>query len=304
MVMSPHPEHHTPWITPVVATVVLLVLVATSAGGTNWWLTAMVLMTVAAVVALLHRQFPGSRFFSITLANAIGVYACIYVSFLEALFLQSRHLVEVAGFLLPIVGFALAVYVRREGIRAVILSEHPRIETRFAHTFLWLVPVAVVGVLNFLLPLDLWGVEWREAWLLIAMGSIALVVFLAGQNVAIFLLDTGLLFEDFYATAARLIKPAFAFLTFYSLIVVIFAALYRLIDRFDGATTFAIAGTPRAIGFVESLYFSIVTLSTVGYGDIVPLTYAVRALVAVQIVAGILLLLFGFQAVLRAARDL
>jgi len=83
----------------------------------------------------------------------------------------------------------------------------------------------------------------------------------------------------------------------------VFAALYRLIDRFDGEATFTFAGRARDIGFAESLYFSIVTLSTVGYGDIVPLSYAVRAVVAVQIVAGIILLLFGFQAVLRATRD-
>jgi len=90
---------------------------------------------------------------------------------------------------------------------------------------------------------------------------------------------------------------------FYSLIVVVFATLYRLIDMFDRADTFTIAGTVQQLTFVESLYFSIVTLSTVGYGDIVPVSYAVRAVVALQIVAGIVLLLFGFQAVLRSARD-
>lgn len=301
--MAPSDETRPNWIGPALATVVLLVLVATSAGGANWQLTAVVLVTVAVVVAMLHRVLPGSRFFSITFANAISVYACVYVSFLEARFEPAARSVEVAAFLLPILGFALAVYVRRRGIRSIILSEHPRIETRFGRAFLWLVPVAAIGILNFLVPLESWEASMREAWLLGAMAAVALIVFFAGHSVAVFLADTGLLFEDFYSSAARLIKPTFAFLTFYSLIVVVFAALYRLIDRFDGTDTFVVHGTTRAIGFAESLYFSIVTLSTVGYGDIVPLTYAVRAVVAVQIVAGIVLLLFGVQALLRATRD-
>ncbi|WP_051244300.1 potassium channel family protein [Thalassobaculum salexigens] len=301
--MRPSDDHRPHWLAPAIATVILLVLVATSAGGANWQLTTVVLITVAVVVALLHRLLPGSRFFSITFANAISVYACVYVSFLEARFAPTSRLIEVVAFLLPILGFALAVYLRRQGIRSVILSEHPRIETRFGRVFLWLLPVTAIGVLNFLVPLENWDVQQRGAWLLGAMSVIAMVIFFAGHSVAVFLVDTGLLFEDFYETAARLIKPAFAFLTFYSLITVVFAALYRLIDRLDGVDTFSFSGLARDIGFAESLYFSIVTLSTVGYGDIVPLTYAVRAVVAVQIVLGIILLLFGFQAVLRATRD-
>jgi voltage-gated potassium channel len=291
-------------IAPAIATVVLLVLVATGAGGANLELTSSVLITVAAVVILMHRLLPGSRFFSVTFANGIGVYACIYVSFLEARFFPTDGYIDVVAFLLPIFGFAFAVYLRRDGIRKVILSVHPRIETRFGRAFFWIVPIALIGVLNFVLPLEAWDMQTRQTWLLVAMALIAGIVFLAGHSVAVFLLDTGLLFEDFYAQVSRLIKPAFAFLTFYSMIVVVFAALYRVIDRLDGMATFSIGGVPRPIGFAESLYFSIVTLSTVGYGDIVPLTYAVRALVAIQIVAGIILLLFGFQAVLRAARDL
>lgn len=301
--MKPKDDPRPHWLGPAIATVILLLLVATSAGGANWQLSAMVLVTVAVVVALLHRLLPGSRFFSITFANAISVYACVYVSFLEARFEPTSRLIEVVAFLLPVVGFAVAVYLRRRGIRAVILSEHPRIETRFGRAFLWLLPVTAIGVLNFLVPLEDWDVTARGSWLLGSMTVIAVVIFLAGHSVAVFLVDTGLLFEDFYGTATRLVKPAFAFLTFYSLITVIFAAIYRLIDRFDGVATFTFSGTARDIGFAESLYFSIVTLSTVGYGDIVPLTYAVRAVVAVQIVAGIVLLLFGVQALLRSTRD-
>lgn len=48
--------------------------------------------------------------------------------------------------------------------------------------------------------------------------------------------------------------------------------------------------TPSGAGAFELLYFSIVTLATVGYGDIYPKTGMARALVASEILAGFSLL--------------
>jgi voltage-gated potassium channel len=59
----------------------------------------------------------------------------------------------------------------------------------------------------------------------------------------------------------------------------------------------------REISFLESLYFSIITLSTVGYGDLVPASALVRAIAALQIVIGVWLIIFGFSEVLRYARE-
>jgi voltage-gated potassium channel len=251
------------------------------------------------VATLLHRLFPGSRFFTITFANAIGVYACLYVSFLESLYTGVEVPVALTGFLLPILAFAVGVFLRRHAIRSVIASAHPRIESRFGRAFLWLVPVIMIGFGNFVIPLSTLDAVAQSEWLLLAMGTIAAIVLMASRNVAVFLIDTGLLFEDFFDTVAGLVKPAFAFLTFYSMIVVLFATLYRLLGRLDTAPTFLVDGVARDPSFVESLYFSIITLSTVGYGDIVPITYAARIVVALQVVSGILLLLFGFHALMR-----
>lgn len=299
--MHPSPDRST-WIAAVVATVLLLGLISAAVGGPDWEISVVVLLAVAAVVVMLNQVFPGSRFFSLTFANGIGVYACVYISFLETLFRDVHGIAVVIGFLLPVMGFAVGAFLRRDGIRKVILSEHPRLETRFGRAFLWLTPIFAIGVTNFLLPLQAWDTSWVAAWLLIAMGLIAVIVLLASHSVAIFLLDTGLLFEDFFDHVTQLVKPAFAFLTFYSMIVVVFGGVYRLIGRLDSVPTFTVGGQARDLSFVESLYFSIVTLSTVGYGDIVPLSYAVRIVVALQIVAGIVLLLFGFHAILRHAR--
>ncbi|GHD62614.1 hypothetical protein GCM10017083_51540 [Thalassobaculum fulvum] len=287
------------WAASVAVTVILLALIAAAVGGETWEVSGTVLIAVVAVATLLHRLFPGSRFFTITFANAIGVYACLYVSFLETLYLDVSSLPRLVGFLLPIVAFAIGVYLRREAIHSIVSSEHPRLETRFGRAFLWLVPVMLVGLANFVAPLDAIGHEGRTIWLLAAMAAISLVVLLASRNVAVFLIDTGLLFEDFFEIMSGLVKPAFAFLTFYSMMVILFATLYRLLGRLDDSPTFLIDGIGRDPTFVESLYFSIVTLSTVGYGDVVPLTYAARIVVALQIVAGVLLLLFGFHALMR-----
>ena len=58
----------------------------------------------------------------------------------------------------------------------------------------------------------------------------------------------------------------------------------------------------RDISFAESLYFSVITMATVGYGDVTPLSDVARLVVAGQVVVGILLLLFGFSEILAFAR--
>ena len=135
------------------------------------------------------------------------------------------------------------------------------------------------------------------------MAAIAAIVLLVGPNVATFLIDTGLLFEAFFEQARRAFVAVFAFLTFYSVLVIVFAALYRILDVAATAPNFVVGGRPRDISFAESLYFSVVTMATVGYGDITPLSDLARLLAAIQVVVGILLLLFGFSEILSYARD-
>jgi len=54
------------------------------------------------------------------------------------------------------------------------------------------------------------------------------------------------------------------------------------------------------LSFSDTIYFSVITLSTVGYGDITPVGPLVRALATVEVVAGLLLLLFGFAEIMRS----
>ena len=289
------------WAASLVTTIGLLFLIAGAVGEETWEVSFAMLFVIGLAATLLHWLFPGGRFFALVFANAIGLYACIYVSFIETSYEDVNRSTRLFAFYLPILTFAVGVYFRRERIRAVVSLEHAQLETRFGRAFAWLVPVFLVGISNFLAPLDALGPEQKALWLFGAMSIIALVTLFASFNIAVFLIDTGLLFEDFFETIAVLVKPAFAFVTVYSLMVVLFATAYRLIGRFDDSASFLIHGRPADLSFVESLYFSLVTVSTVGYGDIVPLSYSVRVVVALQVVCSVVLLLFGFHAIMRQA---
>lgn len=103
---------------------------------------------------------------------------------------------------------------------------------------------------------------------------------------------------------AGLALPMLAFLTYYSLLVVVFTCLYRIADMTMGGTQFRVEGHAGALSFTDAFYFSLMTIATVGYGDIAPQGPLVRALAAVEIVLGVMLLLFGFAEIMRARRRL
>ena len=72
----------------------------------------------------------------------------------------------------------------------------------------------------------------------------------------------------------------------YLLLGLLWAALYLAIDAFvPGSIQMGHAPADRQ---TELLYFSLVTLSTVGYGDIVPLSGTARILAALEGVTGVL----------------
>jgi voltage-gated potassium channel len=291
------------WIGGVAFTIFLNGVLALAIAPDIDWTVALMFSSVVAATAILHILFPGGRLFSLATANALAVYACFFVLFLDVNFRGVAGRLSFIGFALPILALLSGAWRHRETVRAVVADERLREGRGFLHAFLWLLPVMLIGILTFLLPGSNLGAAAREALFLLAMAAIAAIVFFASRDVCAFLLHVGLLFEEFFQRLTRLLIPAFAFLTFYSVLVLIFAGLYRIIDRVSGAPHFSIAGQIREISFPESLYFSIVTLSTVGYGDIFPRTDAIRALAASEMVFGVVLLLFGFSEIIAYTRE-
>lgn len=291
------------WIGAVLFTALLVGLVAFAIADVVTYLFVAVVLAIVAGAAFFFLLFPGSRFFNISFANFLAIYACVFEFFRESNFQTVEGWAVAPGYLLPIAGFLVGAALRREEIRSIVLAQHLREERHFPRVFTWLAPVFGVGALTFLLPaFDL----SPGAYTLIFLGAMAVIaatVFAASVSICTFLIDTGLLFEEFFVSIARLAVPGFAFFTFYSLLVIVFAALYRIIDHYSVFSHFVIDGARREIDFTESLYFSLITISTVGYGDIVPGSDVVRVIVAIQIMLGVLLLLFGFWEILSYARE-
>jgi hypothetical protein len=122
------------------------------------------------------------------------------------------------------------------------------------------------------------------------------------RDVVRLLVDVSLLMREIGDRSRHLVVPATAFLLLYALLVVGFASGYRIADFLSVHALFHGPGGPIRITYSDALHFSVATLSTVGYGDIQPSDDGIRVLANLQVVAGQLLLLFGFAEIMRAGR--
>ena len=291
------------WILAVAFTIGLLLLVASAITQEVSYFFFLLFLVIGSAAAFFVITFPGSRFFSIALANYLAVYACIFTFFADANFQGVSTWARLIGFVAPILAFICGAWWQRREIREIVTSEEMTSEHRFGSLFVWLLPVFAIGAMTFLLRAMELGPTTMD-WIFVgSMAAIAAIVLVVSESVATFLLDTGLLFEGFFQRMSRLLVPAFAFFTFYSLLVIIFASIYRILDRLAPGEHFIIDGQAASFHFTDALYFSVVTLSTVGYGDITPASDLVRIIVSLQIVCGVLLLLFGFSEIIAYARD-
>ena len=293
---------HRPKFTGFIFTVCLLGLITLAVAEIGTVSLIVMLVVVSGAVGSFCLIFPGNNFFAISLANFLGVYACIFTFFILTNFRSVSPLAIQFGFTFPVLAFLGGVLWRRPSVESIVASNRLRDERRIGRTFLWLVPVFSIGALTFLVPGHLTSPKSIDTAFLVSMGLIGLIVLFASRYIATFLLDAGLLFEEFFQSASRLVVPAFAFCTFYSLLVIVFGCIYRILDRFAEAPLFLISGVATRIDFSDALYFSIITLSTVGYGDVIPRGDSIRVIVAMQIVCGVLLLLFGFSEIISYTR--
>ncbi len=291
------------WLHAPALTAVAVFLISLASGGTDLILSLTMSAVIITGVATIYLLFRGSRFFSISLANFLAVYACVFVFIAETNFLKASDDAANVGFMLPVAAFIAGALLRRGEIQEII-SEAPRLEAvDLTRGLLWLLPLALIGMLTFAVPDLAWGSEEESLVLLALMALVSMIVFVVSPSIAGFLLLAGQMFEQFFERVVGLVVPAFAFMTFYSLQVILFACLYRIIHLYVPGNHFNFNGAPHDLNFSDSLYFSIVTMSTLGYGDIAPASQVVRALASIEIVGGVLLLLFGFSEIMRFIND-
>ena len=277
-------------------------IVAAAVGGITTPLFFAMVLSAGLVIVVIRALFPAGRLFPIAFASLIAVYAAIFSLFVEEMFRGVDAAFLVVGFCLPIVLFVVGCWLRRDQVRAVVAHPAIRSERRVMRAAVWLVPVFCVGA-AVMLSRIVGALANMDMVFLGAMSIIGLIVLTVSREVAIFLVDAGLLFEEFFSRVARLFIPAFAFFTFYSLIVILFASAYRLISVYTPEAQFNVGGALRGLSFSESIYFSINTISTVGYGDIIPYSNLARLLSSLEVFCGIMLLLFGVSELLEYARE-
>jgi voltage-gated potassium channel len=277
--------------------------VAISVTGKTAHLFLGIALSAGVAAAILRRLFPDRSSFSLTFTNLVAVYASVFAVFLEELFAQIGSIVSGVGFCLPIFAFLVGCWLRRADIRAVIDQPDIRDGEALYGALLWLIPIFLVGAGLFVLSWIAEPLVNTNLSFLLSMLAISLIVLGVSRQVAIFLVDADLLFEEFFQRMSGLAVPAFAFLTFYALLVILFASLFSVISQFAGAEHFRVWNAPRAISFAEAIHFSIVTISTVGYGDIVPASNLTRVLASLEVICGVLLLLFGVSEILEYTRE-
>lgn len=292
------------WLRSLGFTAALVLLVAFATGDSLESETATVILaTLASAGFFLWLYRGGSRFFVISFANGIAVYTCAFSFIVQSNFVSAGSVARSAAFLIPLMAFVIGVWWRRERISEILSGTPMPSRRQFTRVSSWLIPVSITSALTFLVPsLALTQVEIDIA-LVASMVLVAVFIFFVSTDICIFLVDTGVLFDGLLVRLTELAAPAFAFLTLYSLTVIVFACIYRIVGLLSATPHFIVGGMAREMTFSEALYFSLVTISTVGYGEITPATDFVRLVVSLEIVSGVLLLVFGLYEIMNFARS-
>lgn len=94
------------------------------------------------------------------------------------------------------------------------------------------------------------------------------------------------------------VSPQHAILFFVTVSVVFSLLYWALLPLLEGTPSLGYAAdqpsNPRSIGFLDCLYFSVTTQTTVGYGDIVPVSVLGKIGAVIQAAFGYLYLAFLF----------
>jgi voltage-gated potassium channel len=288
------------WLRSTGFTLVLVGLVA-AAIGADWTATLSSLVTCAVGFGFFYLLFPGGAHFGMTVANFLAIYACMFEFFRDANFPAAPRGFALVAVAVPVLGFLAGCIMRRRQVFSIIHARRIRELEHLPRVTGWLLGALAVGAASFALPRLELDATAQGLALLAAMAFVTLFVVLSVRDVVLVMIDIAMVFEGVAARLDRLIRPLMAFVTFYGLLIVVFACLYRIADLTARTPQFALHASPARISFVDALYYSIATITTLGFGDIAPTSLLVRALTGVEVLSGVLMLLFGFSEIMRSA---
>lgn len=290
------------WLHTVAFTLGLVALV-TLAMGTEWAFAATAMLTCGLGFGFFYLLFATGAHFGMVMSNALAVYVCLFAFFRDANFGSAPQGAALIAFVLPVLAFLSGCFVGRSAIGRALAARHDELPRHLPPMIRWLPAAAIVGAVSFALPETGLSVAQQGHALIASMAVIALFIAIAARDLVVLLIDVAAVFESVAARAQQMLMPMVAFLTYYVLVILVFTCLYRIAEMVSGLGRFRVHGEIRALSFAEALYFSVITMATVGYGDIVPEGPIVRALAAVEVVTGVLLMLFGFREIMRT-RDI
>ena len=303
--MSPHRGRYRPpegWLRSVGMTLGFGLLVAGGVADEEAVFPFLVIGVAALGLGTLYLLFPHGMHFAFGTSAGLAVYACLFAVMGRAAFPEAPGPARALAFLLPVLAFLAAVWRRRATLRMVAEAEHPFDLGHLPRMARWLVPVWAVGAFSLALPVNRLPVLEQGVAIVAAMAVISVVVAASVRGVVLLLTDMALITEELAARAARILVPVVAFLAMYAMLVVVFACLYRIAQGLSVVPLFAGPQGPVPLPFPDALYFSLVTQATVGYGDVTPQDDGIRLLASLQVIAGQVLLLFGFAEIMRTRR--
>ena len=145
----------------------------------------------------------------------------------------------------------------------------------------------------------------RRLWLALPLALVAIINLVVVPAEGALLRDVGQLFMWYLAVCllADVLGPRFATspkllaaVCLYVVAALGFASIYNALDappagdKGASEAAFAVQGNERRLTDAERVYFSFVTQTTLGYGDIVPVSQPARAVAIVQATGGVLYL--------------
>lgn len=99
-------------------------------------------------------------------------------------------------------------------------------------------------------------------------------------------------FADFFRRRRKIVpEDVIVVITTYITIAISFGLLYTVLSLFSSTPVFngITQDLPQIEFYFKHIYFSFITITTVGYGDVYPLTMLAQFLVVVEIITGIVL---------------
>jgi hypothetical protein len=279
----------------------LMLLVAAAAGDHGWLFSAAALVVAGLAIGGLYLVFPHGPLFALGVANGLAVYMCLYVVIGRSAFPHALGWALPIGFLMPVAAFVGTCWLkRRELVALASVGLDDADLTHLPRVLRWLGMCGLVGVLALASPFNREGPESQTMVLMIAMAAISVISVIAVRDVVRLLVDMAAILTLVTARIRFLAVPMATYVSLFTLLATIFGCLYRIADAFSEGPLFQKLGHMGRLDFSEALHFSIVTLATVGYGDILPVDDGVRILAAIEMLVGQLLLLFGFSEIMRS----